>query len=433
MHRAHRLVRSASFAAYVDQGEVSLGNLLTQVVLARALLPADYGAVTLLIGAILAVRALLAATVTYPVTVWSATASEAETRREAGHALAATLLWAAPGAVIVAVVCMALGRASLLPFAVPALVAGLLQETIRRVLFARLRFAAAIVGDAISYPGQALALALVVRATTSLSAVFATMAISSTLALLVQSVQVRPSRPVATRSWLGRALSFGRWMLGANALQPLTLQFFPWLLAGFYGTAATAQLQAISTLLGVSNPVMATSSNLVMPIAARATVEGEERIRGLVMRIGLQGFALLAPFYAAMLLVPSLLLRMVFGAGSPYASLGGEMRLLTIAYMLLLCLNILGNYFVGMGRSRVVFVAQLVGVAVAVTMGTALVWQLGVAGASLALAATTGVQVVWLWRIWRSPAADPVRTGDPITGVEGVGPRSVASQVTFQE
>lgn len=414
--RVRRLVRSASFAAYVDQGEVSLGNLLTQIVLARLLVPADYGVVTLLIGAILAVRALLAATVTYPVTVWSATASETETRRQAGQALAATAMWAVPGVAVIGVVCLVLDRASLWPFAAAALVAGLLQETIRRVLFARLRFAAAIVGDAVSYPGQAVALAVVVRATTALPAVFATMAVTSALALVVQVVQVRPAWPAAPRRWALGALGFGRWMLGTNVLQPLTIQLFPWLLAGFYGTEATAELQAISTLLGVSNPVMATSSNLVVPIAARATVEGEERVRGLVWRIGAQSFALLAPFYAVMLLVPTLLLRLVFGANSSYVSLGGEMRLLTVAYMLMLGLNILGNYFVGIGRSKVTFMAQVAGVVVAVTVGVALVWRFGVAGACLAVAASTGVQVAWLWRLWRAPVPDPLPAGDGSPG-----------------
>jgi O-antigen/teichoic acid export membrane protein len=210
------------------------------------------------------------------------------------------------------------------------------------------------------------------------------------------------------------ALGFGRWMLGTNLLQPFTIQFFPWILAGFYGTAATAEFQALSTLLGVSNPVMATSSNLVVPIAARAATEGEQRVRGLVVRIGLQSFALLAPFYAVMLLAPSSLLRLVFGSQSPYVSLGGEMRLLTIAYMALLCLNILGNYFVGIGRSKDTFVAQIAGVGVAVTVGMALVWRFGVAGACLASTASTLIQVAWLYRLWGAPAALPPAALPPV-------------------
>jgi O-antigen/teichoic acid export membrane protein len=401
------LLGSASFLAYADQGQVSAGNLLTQVILARTLAPSEFGAVTLLIGGVLMVRALHSAVVTYPVTVWSATASERETRRQAGLALAATVVWAVPGALTVAVVCLVLHRPELCPVAALALLLGLLQETTRRVLFARLRFGAAIAGDALSYLGQALVLGVVGRVTESLVVVFGAMALTSGLGLAVQLAQLRPLLPASARRWLGEALGFGRWMLATNLLQPFTIQLFPWALAGFYGTAATAELQAISTLLGVANPVMATSSNLVVPIAARARNEGMTRVRRLVVRIGLQSLAMLAPFFGVMLLAPTLLLRVVFGPRSPYVALGGEMRLLTIGYLTLLCLNVLGNYFVGIGRSKTTFVAQAVGVGVAVTLGVLLIWRFRVAGACLALVASALSQVVWLLVEWGEAAEPP--------------------------
>jgi O-antigen/teichoic acid export membrane protein len=411
---ANRFRSSPSFFAYVDQGMVSAGNLLTQVILGRALMPRDYGAVTLLIGIVLLVRSLHFAVVVYPVTVWTATGFEEGTRRHTGLALGATVLWAVPGSVILAGACWILDRWEAWPLASIALLAGLLQETVRRALMARLRFRSAVGGDAVSFLGQAVLLFVALRFTHSIPVVFGVMALTSLLALGIQMFQLRPTRPVAVRRWLFESLGFGRWMLGTNLLQPITLQSFPWMLAGFHGTDATAGFQAVTTLLGVSNPVMATSSNLVVPIAARAKVEGEARVRRLVWRIGLQSFAILSPFFLVMLVVPTKLLRLVYGADSTYTSLGGEMRLLTLAYMTLLALNVLGNYFVGLGRSRSMFISQLWGVSIALSLGVALVWQLEVAGACLAFTATNVIQVGYLWRVYRSEiefaAASPTST-----------------------
>ena len=96
--RARRWLRSAgqSFWALVDQGALSLGGFLTNIILARTLSAAEYGLFSVIFGALLFLNGLHGAIIAYPLSVKGASGSHVALGRLAGLALLLSLVCALP-------------------------------------------------------------------------------------------------------------------------------------------------------------------------------------------------------------------------------------------------------------------------------------------------------------------------------------------------
>ena len=68
---------SLTSASLADQGMVSLGNFLTQIILARKLAPGEYGIFALLFGVLFIMNVCHWALVAYPLSVRGSLADEA--------------------------------------------------------------------------------------------------------------------------------------------------------------------------------------------------------------------------------------------------------------------------------------------------------------------------------------------------------------------
>jgi O-antigen/teichoic acid export membrane protein len=129
---------SLSLWALTDQGVVSLGTFLTSVLLARTLVPAEYGVFTLIFGAVIFLNGIQGSLIGFPLSV---KAAKAEQRGVQELTTAALLLTT--------------GLAVLLGLVVAAMVLWQLQDCFRRALMAGGRFRVAIDGDTVSFLGQA--------------------------------------------------------------------------------------------------------------------------------------------------------------------------------------------------------------------------------------------------------------------------------------
>src|SRR6266852_3639549 len=101
-----RWAADAGFWSVVDQGAVSAGNFLTTILLARALLPSDYGIYALLFALMLFMIFLNSAVIVYGLSLHGAAGTDAELRALAGGSLVLTsglgvVLGAATGVVAV--------------------------------------------------------------------------------------------------------------------------------------------------------------------------------------------------------------------------------------------------------------------------------------------------------------------------------------------
>ena len=236
-----------------DQSVVSLGNFLTNVILARKLAPHEFGVYAILLGIVFFIYGAHSALVTYPLSIRGATADKDGLVR-----LTTFCLWTtgAVGLVFSAalvVVCLLLGRFCLGLCSATALFFLIVQETLRKALMAHLRFGDSFLGDALSYLGQ-VAVVLLLSLTSRLSpeTVFLGMGATSLLAAGLQIVQLKIWSPYVTQAWalLVDFWSLGRWMLLNSVAGIFSTQLFVWVLAILMGAAATGTFQALINILG---------------------------------------------------------------------------------------------------------------------------------------------------------------------------------------
>ena len=156
---AKLLIEKASWTL-VDQGVVSFGNFLLNLLLARTLSEQEYGEFALFLGAIFILRTIDYSLISYPLSLRLCVASDEERAGLVGNTilLAAALvscwswLWRLEQRCL----------ASMKSFCrhVLCYLCWQAQETSRRCLLADFRYRAAVVGDGIAYVGQVPLVAL---------------------------------------------------------------------------------------------------------------------------------------------------------------------------------------------------------------------------------------------------------------------------------
>jgi O-antigen/teichoic acid export membrane protein len=400
--RSTSIQSRAGLWSLADQGAVSLGNFLTNILLARALPPAEYGIFALVFGLLLVLSSIHAAVVIYPLSIRAAASDSDDLRRYASRSLLLTGLLFLPLAAVVFGAAEFLGRQQVGLWAIAALLCWLVQETMRRALMAHLRHGEAVWGDILSYVGQAGIIFLCIRSgRVPLELVFGIIAATSILAAAFQASQLRLG--VVWKRGVTESVSdfwdVGRWALAANGAVALSSLAFPWFLA-LRGTEMTASFQALVSLFGVTNPIILGISNLIVP--ATAGVVRRDGIRAawrVASNLGIRGAALLLPYYLVIALWPRFLLRLFYGPGSPYLAQGMALRLLVIGYCVAYVFQLLAAVFYGLGQSKHVLKVQSAGAAAAILLGFPLVFRFGVPGASGAftlVCITQAATCLWL-------------------------------------
>ncbi len=383
-----RLLRSETNLMLVDQAVVSGGNFLTALVLARILSPAHYGLFSLLFLALFGINTCHSSLVVYPLTLRGAVADPVELRRLSAAALLHTLVLSLPLACMLCAVAIVLHHAEVcLPLAL-AMLAWQLQEAVRRILLACRRTSASILPDAFCYLGQA-AFLFALRPS-QLSTVFYLLAATSTIAFIWQLllIGVDLSRDYLRQHTL-TAWQLGRFVLGGNLLNMLSLQIPGWALLSFGGGASVvAGYQSLLNLAGFANPIIFSASNLLIPAVAREASRGIAHARRTVIHHGLRYGALLLPGIAALFLIPHLAMRLAYGASSPYLGLAGLLRPFALSFTVQYVATVVGAYEGGMSRPRTYLWVQLASIGVLATAGLLLIRFYGVMGAVLAMLLT---------------------------------------------
>ena len=371
-----------------DQMVVSAGTFLVNLLLARQLPPQEYGVFAVLLGGMLTLQLPCGALLLYPLSVRLQTMeSRAEQTGLMRSTLVLVLLLALVLGMLLAPVLIAFGRAEL---ALPALLCFVfwqLQEATRRSLFSTFRHRASILGDSISYVGQAaIVIGLATYGTLTLPQVYLGMAATSLLAASVQWAQLGltlrgplPLRRLAVEFW-----AFGAgWSLVNGILSQLRGQILTWAVAIHGGIGAAAALQAASNVVNMANPLLISLGNIIPQAVARAGRQGPaEGWRAA------RSYAYLAlPFflgYAALVLaVPEPILRLFYGAGSEYTDLGTVLRLLVIGALLGYVADIVVSFLHGVVALRLATFINATGLVAAVILAWVLVGQLGLVGGCL--------------------------------------------------
>jgi O-antigen/teichoic acid export membrane protein len=415
---ARLLIERASWTL-VDQGVVSSGNFLLNVLLARTLSEEDYGKFALFLGAIFILRAIDYSLISYPLSLRLCVARDDERARLLGNTI---LLAAALALVLVAV--MALGTMLLADnILLPACLCFLCwqaQETSRRCLLADFRYREAVAGDGIAFVGQALLIGLVARLDgIALPAALYMMSATFAVGALVHASRLRfawPDLP-ETRLMAREYFSVGKWSIVNYELVLVRAQLFPWILAATAGTAATASLQAGLNVANMMNPILFGIGNAIPQVAAHAHktdgVIGAWRAAYGYVLFGLGPILLIC---AAAVLMPELLLRMVYGPSSPYLAAALGLQLLAVAGVLDYIAEMISKTLLGVEAGRLASVVNVVAVGVAAVLAFALIGTQGVLGACLALlianlVRATGGVIAIAWLIADEKSRERARSG----------------------
>jgi O-antigen/teichoic acid export membrane protein len=343
-----------------DQAVVSLGNYVTGLVVLQTLPREEFGAFFLLSGLLLLLNTVQWSLVSYPLSVRGATAADEELRRLVGISMAKTFVLAVPLGAILAAVTVSLQRPMLVPCVLAAMLLWQAQETVRRGHMARLRHRAVLPGDAIAFGGRAAAVAILAKlGVLSLELAFAAIAVASFIALVVQSLQVRPLMPKgsAVLSALAGDWAFGRWMLLTSGTAIGTMQFVPWALGWFESLQAVAVFGAMALVMALPNPVVIAIGGLLVPAVASAAPQGMRAVRRATFTLALPGAALLLPYFAIVLISPDWVYA-VLTKQAATGELAANLRLYALGYALTLPGQVMQSILAGLGRPRLGFAAQ---------------------------------------------------------------------------
>jgi O-antigen/teichoic acid export membrane protein len=404
---AKPLIEKASWTL-VDQGVVSFGNFMLNLLLARTLSEEDYGKFALFLGAIFMLRAIDYSLISYPLSVRLCVASD----KERAGLLGNTILLATTLALTLVVV-MALGTTFLEAdnIVLPACLCYLCwqaQETSRRCLLADFLYRAAVPGDGIAYVGQALLVALLAwpNAVTLPVALYL-MAVTFAIGAIVHASKLRCAWPVIAEARLlaREYLSVGKWSLVNYQLVLARVQLLPWLLAALTGTAATASLQAGLNIANMMNPIIFGIGNAIPQVAAHAYrtggAIGASRAASGYVLFGLGPILLICTLAV---LMPELILRTVYGPSSPYLTVAMGLQLLAVAGAFDYIAEMISKTLLGVQAGRLASLVNVLAVGAAAGLAFALIPPLGAFGACLALlianlVRATGAVIAIAWLI----------------------------------
>lgn len=402
--RCAELSQRRGAAVLMDQAIVSLGNFLTVALLGRHLLKPQFGAYGMLMETLFFLNSLQGALVIYPLTICGATGDHRSLSRLTTASLLFTVVMLPVLGGAMALSAVLAGQTFVAITVTVSMLLWQLQETLRRSLMAELRFSAAVWGDAISYLGQAGVIFLLWRlGWLNLANAFLGIAATSLLAGAVQAIQVGLVR-VGWRDLLALAPDFwrrGRWMMLASGTVLITTLGYFWTLRFSHGLVAVGAFTAIVGMMKLANPVMSSTSSLVLPTVAKAYKEhGFAAARRIAVRYGLFGALLLTPFFLFLLLLPSFGLRLMYQ--ERYLDLAGPLRLFVANYALLYVSIWVGAWVNGLGESRANFYAQGANAIVTLLIGLPLTCWLGVPGVIVGgLIATASGVVACLYLLGR--------------------------------
>lgn len=388
--RVHGLTQKKSIWSLTDQGIVSLGNFLTNILLARNLPPSDYGIYLLIYGVqIFLTNGIHGYIITYPISVKGSVVERSQLSIIATNYLVLTVFLAVPFSMaIFGGVFAATGKFELAPLALLAMFCSQIQETVRRSLMSHLLHSQAVWGDGLSYLGQALSVSLLVQGGfLSIKTTFVVLALTSLLAAVIQAFQLKLKPIVWSEVWNSAKIGWnlGKWYLLSNLISIVNIQATPWILAIFHGIETTATVQAVVNILGISNPVIFSMVGLTVPAVAKANLDsGFKGAWQIAVKYGIQYGVILLPLYTIMLCFPRKVLEIIYGQNSPYLNLETVLRIFVFVYLLMYLSQIPAAVLAGLEKSKYAFTGQLGSTIISMLIGIPLIIKIGVLGTALA-------------------------------------------------
>ena len=373
------------------------------LLLARILPAPEFGRFVIAYTTLVLANGVQTALVTQPHNVLGATRGGEEYRSYTSSTATSQLALAGFVALVAAAAAAALeladGRTAIVGALVPAAFGWQLQEFVRRVLYTEGRVRAAFANDVVSYGGQLALFAFLWRvdeltATTALYGLGATALLGAGIGAfqLRDSFSRRWSRAAWRENW-----RFGKWLGGGAIAAAASLNVFFYGAAVFVGTAAAGMLKAAQLLLGPAT-VVVLFLGTVLPIRSAHALDraGSAAVRADAARV--------VAFTGPPVLLYSLCvavfaddaLRLIYGGR--YEGAGRVVALFALYLLVTYGAQVVAAALNAHRRTRVIYRANVVTLAVSLTAGLLLVAALGTTGAALGLVVAAAVGALVLVR-----------------------------------
>jgi O-antigen/teichoic acid export membrane protein len=380
----------------VDQGVVSLGSFAVNIVLARLLSHADYGVFAVVFALLLMLQVFNTTLIFYPLTI--RIAALVESRDDLiWRTLLLLLITLVPLAITIAAGLIAFGEGRLVMPVLAWFVAWQVQEGLRRILFSEFRHRTAVVGDSVTYLGQAAAvLLLATSGVLSLPLVFLALAAASSLGALIHFFQIGVvfRRPDSIGCTARDYWTIGRWSLASSLATALRFNALIWLIGLAAGRAQVADFQAAYNIVHVINPVLIGLCNLIPQTAAHAHGNGISSAWRATRHYASIGFLPTVLYYAFVMASPDTMLRLFYGADSEYLDAARSVQILAAAFVLNYFSEMVCSFLHGINLPRIALHINLAGAVVTILSFFPLVAAFGWTGAAMTLALANGVRLL---------------------------------------
>ncbi|GEM_PF-3408762 len=400
--------------AVVDQAVVSIGGFSRNIIIAHYVSQEVFGAYgVLILPAFLLLASFHAALIVYPVQVRTAAIEPDQRRGFTSASLCLTILLGIPLCLVMAAASAWAAKRANISISMTALCGGvalmafLVQELFRRTLAARLRFGAAIPGDAVAYLLPLAGLPLLAHAgkldgDMSLPWALTAIAACSLLGGLIQAVQVQLGR-FNLHDLIHSTREFwriGKWMLAANLTTLITDLPYNYLLGLRHSLTSGAYFRVISDFTRVANPILFSVTGLIVPTVAQVHVaQGFNAARRVGLRYAAVGALILGCYFLIPMTVPGLLLGLIYPPD--YAGAAPGVRLFAVTGLIMFSAMLLLAVLNGLGHPRAQFIAQVSNVAASLLVGLPATYFFGLPGVlwgGLFAMVTFAATAVWQFR-----------------------------------
>ena len=381
--------------AILDQGLFASSNFLLNVLLARWLAPADYGAFALAFSVFLLLGVFHNAILTGPMLVFGPGKYRQRFPEYLGILLRGHLALTLPGAALLATAAFLLGwlYSPAVERAFLALAVGapfiLLLWLLRRAFYVRLNPAGAATGGGV-YLLILVASAITLRATGHLTPAtgFLTMAAASLITCVLLLVLLRPNlsmdpssiRAVAADHW-----RYGKWVAAAAGPGWVTDNIYYLVLPAWVGLAEAGALKALLNLAMPALQSISALGVLLLPILVRDRDRGGPRAMKRTIKLSLALFLLGSACYLALLWGFRLEIFHFLYAGKYAGYASWPLLLVGLLPFAQSLPNVIGGALGALERPNLGFWSWVGSGAVALALGVPLASSLGVGGALVGL------------------------------------------------
>jgi O-antigen/teichoic acid export membrane protein len=401
----------AGYLAAIDQGLISLSNFLATLLLARYATPTELGVYGVGFTSLRLVRAVQEGLTIQPMNTYGAAMTPDEFKGYATSTSLIQILLAVCSAAGVAALGWALtarGNDTAGPgiFALwPAFLWWQMQEYLRRMLYTRGNVLEAMLNTALTNTVRlGLMIYWVRQAELSGAAALNAIALGSLVALLpglwgtrrYWSLHFDNLRRTWRRNW-----EFGRWMLGGNLANWVSVEFYPVLTAGMVSFAAAGAYRAIQNLVAPVHLLLRATDTFLTPRAARIYHEGGLSALRRITRLAYLATGLpVGGMLVFAVLFREQLLELLYG--ETYLAYQNGVILMAVFYALLFAFWPLQSALKAARISRPIFVANLGAIAAMFSLGIWMIYQWNVYGTIAGQAVNALIVNLVLWTAWRA-------------------------------